>query len=87
MRYYAAIKINELDPHVSKGKQTFVMLRGVDGTQEFERTGPAELWPSTPHPGSALICGVCALPGPAPHRQSHRQTRGRQKAVPEPFGP
>lgn len=33
MGYHAAIKINELDPHVSKGEQTFVMLRGVDGTQ------------------------------------------------------
>lgn len=48
---------------------------------EFDRTGPAELWLSTPHPGSASICGGCTLPGPGPPIDSLTGRQGEGKKL------
>lgn len=56
--------------------------------QEFEPTGPAEPWLSTPPQDSAAIWGVGALfLDQAPYLDSYRQKRARQKALLESFGP
>ena len=54
MEYYIAIKINELETHVSSGKEMCVMpLEMMEHRQEFELTGHTS--PSLCSPGGSSL--------------------------------